>query len=66
MEPTDTVEDDCDIIGGVPFVTERQAAYQIAGVDEFIVRDHAGATIDSAIESVSTLASGVLPTLSLR
>jgi alkanesulfonate monooxygenase SsuD/methylene tetrahydromethanopterin reductase-like flavin-dependent oxidoreductase (luciferase family) len=66
VAPTDTVDDESDIIGGVPFVTERLAAYQGAGVDEFIVRDHADTTIDSAIESVSTLASGVLPTLSSR
>jgi alkanesulfonate monooxygenase SsuD/methylene tetrahydromethanopterin reductase-like flavin-dependent oxidoreductase (luciferase family) len=63
---TDTVDDESDIIGGAPFVTERLAAYQGAGVDEFIVRDHADTTIDSAIESVRTLASGVLPTLSSR
>lgn len=61
---TATVEDDSDIIGSVSFVAERLAGYQDAGVDEFIVRDHADTTIDTAVESVRTLAGVVLPGLS--
>jgi alkanesulfonate monooxygenase SsuD/methylene tetrahydromethanopterin reductase-like flavin-dependent oxidoreductase (luciferase family) len=60
------VDDDDDIIGSAPFVSERLAAYRDAGVDEFIVRDHAHTPIESAIESVNMLATDVLPSLSTR
>src|SRR3954454_19140956 len=60
---TDAVGDDYDIVGSVPVVSERLGAYQDAGVDEFIVRDHADTPTQNAIESVTTLASGVLPSL---
>jgi F420-dependent oxidoreductase-like protein len=63
---TDAVDDDYDIVGSVPVVSERLGAYQDAGVDEFIVRDHADTPIPNAIESVTTLASGVLPSLASR
>jgi alkanesulfonate monooxygenase SsuD/methylene tetrahydromethanopterin reductase-like flavin-dependent oxidoreductase (luciferase family) len=62
----DAVDDDSDIVGSVPFVSERLAGYQDAGVDEFIVRDHADTPIQNAIESVTELASGVLPSLASR
>lgn len=61
---TPPVADDPDIIGSAPFVSQRLAAYQDAGVDEFIVRDHADTPVASAIDSVTRLASGVLPSLS--
>lgn len=61
---THTVDDDSDIIGSIPFVAERLADYQSAGVDEFIVRDHADTAIDNAVESVRALAGAVLPSLS--
>ena len=63
---TPPVADGPDIVGGVPFVSERLAAYRDAGVDEFIVRDHADTPIASAIGSVTRFADGVLATLSTR
>lgn len=63
---THAVDDDSDIVGSAPFVSERLAAYRDAGVDEFIVRDHADTPTPDAIESVTELASGVLPRLASR
>ena len=63
---TPPVADDPDIVGGVAFVSEQLAAYRDAGVDEFIVRDHADTPIASAMGSVTRLADGVLPSLSSR
>jgi len=59
-----TTDDDPDIIGSPSLVSERLAAYRDAGVDEFIARDHAHTPIERALESVSLLASRVLPSLS--
>src|SRR4051794_19531645 len=63
---THPADDDSDIVGTVPFVSERLAVYQDSGVDEFIVRDHADTPTQNAIESVTKLASGVLPSLASR
>jgi F420-dependent oxidoreductase-like protein len=60
------LHDDPDIIGSVAYVAERLAAYRAAGVDEFIIRDHADTPTGAAMESITSLASGVLPVLSGR
>ena len=57
------VDDDPDIVGGAPFVSERLAAYRDAGVDEFIIRDHADTPFEGAMDSLTSLASDVLPDL---
>jgi F420-dependent oxidoreductase-like protein len=58
------LDDDFDIIGSSTFVAERLTAYQEAGVDEFVIRDHAAIPLADAIESVGLLASDVVPALS--
>jgi alkanesulfonate monooxygenase SsuD/methylene tetrahydromethanopterin reductase-like flavin-dependent oxidoreductase (luciferase family) len=63
---TQAADDDSDIVGSEAFVSERLAVYQDAGVDEFIVRDHSDTPTQNAIESVTKLASGVLPSLASR
>src|SRR3954451_25048832 len=63
VAPAEAVDDDDDIVGSVPLVSEPLAAYQLAGVDDLIVRDHADTPIRKAIESLTALASGVLPTI---
>lgn len=60
---TPAVDDDPDIVGSVGLVAERLAAYRDAGVDEFVVRDHADTHVERAVESVIALADGVLPHL---
>jgi len=57
------VDDDADIIGGRAFVADRLSGYQDAEVDEFIVRDHAETPMEDALESMSLLASDVIPAL---
>ena len=52
---------DTGIIGGPAFVAERLTAYKEAGVDEFVIRDHAAIPLADAIESVRLLASDVVP-----
>jgi alkanesulfonate monooxygenase SsuD/methylene tetrahydromethanopterin reductase-like flavin-dependent oxidoreductase (luciferase family) len=59
-------DEDSDIVGSVSVVSQRLAGYQDAGVDEFIVRDHADTPIQKALESLTELASGVLPSLASR
>jgi F420-dependent oxidoreductase-like protein len=57
------VDDDSDIIGTPAFVAHRLNGYQEAGVDEFIVRDHAATPLPDAVESMSVLATEVIPAL---
>lgn len=59
-------DDEPDIVGPAPFVSERLAAYGEAGVDEFIVRDHARTPFAEALESLSSLGGDVLPELMTR
>ena len=56
------VEDD-DIIGPADHVVARLEAYRGAGVDEFIVRDHAEAPVAAAVASLESLATDVVPAL---
>lgn len=58
-------DDEADIIGSPTFVAERLSAYWAAGVDEFVIRDHAAIATADAIESVRLLASDVVPALRL-
>ena len=58
------VDDELDIIGSTTFVAERLTAYREAGVDEFVIRDHAAIPVADAIESLGLLASDVVPALS--
>ena len=60
------VDDEFDIIGSTAFVADRLTVYRDAGVDEFIIRDHAAIPLTDAIESVGLLGRDVVPTLSLH
>jgi len=60
---TPATDDDPDIVGSTELVTQRLGSYRDAGVDEFIVRDHAHTPIEDAIESVTALGDAVLPAL---
>ncbi len=63
LDSRDTVGDEDDIIGSVAAVTEQLAAYQAAGVDEFVVRDDAAIPLPEAMDTLSHLASDVAPEL---
>lgn len=63
VDTGDAVGDEDDIIGSVASVAERLAAYQSAGVDEFVVRDDSTIPLCVAMETLGHLASDVAPEL---
>lgn len=58
-----STDDDEDIIGSADVVLTRLGAYRAAGVDEFIIRDHAATPLSDALTSLGTLATDVIPHL---
>jgi F420-dependent oxidoreductase-like protein len=51
LDPTE------DVVGDLDQVAAQLAAYEQAGVDEFIVRDHSGTPLDAMLATVTALGS---------
>jgi F420-dependent oxidoreductase-like protein len=56
----DCVEPGSDVVGSVDEVVAQLVEYERAGVDEFVVRDHGGMTLDAMAATVTALSARLI------